>query len=617
VKEGLRELTEQYASALQEYLAGPQEAGLMRAYDLGRRALALEVGVADLAIVHGQALAAALASAGTPEERARLTNRAAEFLGEALAPFEMMLRGSREANALLQRLNVTLEQRVQERTAELRESEERYRDLFENAGDLIYGATPEGRLLFVNRAWRTKLGYGEEISNLSVAELVHPEHREAFLEVRRRVLAGENVGQMESVFVTKDGRSVAVEGSMSCRYVDGRAVATRSIFHDVTERKRLEDEREEEARRKDEFLAILAHELRNPLAPIRNTIEIMRLTNHDAATVVEWERDMNMIERQVHNLVRLIDDLMDVSRISRGKIELRKERLDLATVVRGALEISGTHVQAARHELTVTLPAGPVFVEADPTRLAQVVANLLNNAAKYTEPGGRIWLTAERDGGQAIIRVRDNGIGISAEMLPYVFDMFVQGSYSSDRSRGGLGIGLTLVKRLVEMHGGSVEAHSAGPRQGSELIVRLPLAPGGEENEEEDLRAYKGQPVDRSSVLRILVVDDNRDSAESLGKLMRMAGHQVRIAHNGTAALEAVRTFQPGILLLDIEMPGMNGYEVARRVRAQPSMKDVLIVAMTGYGSEGVRRRCREAGFDHHLVKPIDLDDLQRLLASL
>jgi PAS domain S-box-containing protein len=615
VNENLQDLTEHYASALQRYLANPQEAGLMRAYELGRRALELAVGVADLAMVHGQALATVLVDAGTSDERACLTRRAAEFLAESTAPLEMALRGYREANDLLQRLNDTLEQRVKERTAALEESEERYRDLFENAGDLIYGAAPDGRLLFVNRAWRTNLGYGsDDVSNLSLADIVHGDHRNSFLEGCRRALSGESLDRVESVFVAKDGRSIVVEGSVNCHCVEGRAVATRGIFRDITERKRMEEELKVVARRKDEFLATLAHELRNPLAPVRNALQIMRLASHDPATVGE-ARDM--MERQVHTLVRLIDDLMDVSRISRGKIELKKERLSLATILQSAVEIGRIQIEAARHELTVTLPSEPVWVYADQTRLAQVVANLLNNAAKYTEPGGRIWLSALRDGDNAVIRVRDNGVGVPADMLPHIFDIYVQVSSSLDRSQGGLGLGLTLVRRLVELHGGSIEAYSAGPRQGSEFVVRLPLAMDDGQTPDLEQPPRKDLPVRGSPGLRVLVVDDSRDAAESLGTLLQLAGHHVRIALDGPAALESAGVFQPRIMLLDLEMPDMSGFEVARRIRAQPTTKDLLLVAMTGYASDADRQRCQEAGFDHHLVKPVDLEALQRLMTSL
>jgi PAS domain S-box-containing protein len=608
-------LTEEYALALREYLAGPDEAGLLRAYELGRRMLAGNESVAELGIAHGNVLVSALNGAGAPEEQARRARLAAEFLGEAMAPFEMALRGYREANALLQRLNETLEERVKERTAALRESEERYRDLFENAGDLIQGATPDGRFLFVNRAWRTYLGFSpEEVAQLSVGDVVHRDHRDAFLGALRRALAGESLERVESVFVTRDGRHIVVEGTVNGHYVEGRAVAVRGIFRDVTQRKRMEEELRETSRRKDEFLAMLAHELRNPLAPLRNALQIMRLARHDA---VEVGQARDMMERQVQHLVRLIDDLMDVSRIARGKVQLRKERLDLTAIVQSAIEVSRPHIEAARHQFTVVLGSGPVYVQADGARLVQVVTNLLNNATKYTEPGGHIWLTLAREGADAIVRVRDTGIGIPAAMLPEVFGMFVQVSSSVGRSQGGLGIGLTLVQALVEMHGGSVEAHSAGSGQGSEFIVRLPVALEGRASADQELPVPEDRPSDRSSALRLLVVDDNRESANSLGLLMKLAGHDVRVAYDGPSALESARTFQPHVLLQDIKMPGMSGYEVARLVRAQPATRNVLLIALTGYGREEDRRRCLEAGFDHHLVKPVDLCALEKLLASL
>jgi PAS domain S-box-containing protein len=615
VTEKFQGLTEEYASALEHYLTNPQEAGLMRAYELGRRALELAIGVADLSIIHGQALAQTLRDAGTPDDRACLTRRAAEFLGESIAPFEMALRGYREANDLLQCLNDTLEQRVKERTAAMKESEERYRDLFENAGDLVHAATPDGRLLFVNRAWRTNLGYtSDDISKLSLGDMVHREHRSAFLEVCRRALAGESLDHVESVFVAKNGRSLVVEGCVNCQCVDERPVATRGMFRDITERKRMVEELRQVAQRKDAFLAMLAHELRNPLAPIRNALQIMRLARHDSTTV---EEARDIMERQVHNLVRLIDDLMDVSRISRGKIELKQERIDLSTILQSAIEISRVQIEAARHELTVASPPEAIWVHADQTRLGQVVANLLNNAAKYTEPGGHIWLSAERDSGNAIIRVRDTGIGIPSEMLPHIFDIYVQVSSSLDRSQGGLGLGLTVVKQLVELHNGTIEAYSAGPHQGSEFVVRLPLATEDRETLDRERGPRDDLQAGGSAGLRVLIVDDNRDSAESLGMVMKLAGYRVRVALDGPAAIESARTFQPSILLLDIEMPDMNGFEVAKRIREQPSTQGMLLVAMTGYASDADRRRCREAGFDHHLVKPVDFDALQRLLTTL
>jgi CheY-like chemotaxis protein len=337
----------------------------------------------------------------------------------------------------------------------------------------------------------------------------------------------------------------------------------------------------------------------------------MRLLVHDNANL----RLMGeVVERQVQHLSRLVDDLLDVSRFTRGKITLRKEPTDLAAVVARAVEIARSAVEGRRQELSVLHSSEPLRVEADPVRLAQVLGNLLNNAAKYTPEGGRIWLTAGREDGEAVLRVRDTGIGIRADMLPRVFDLFTQGDRTLDRAQGGLGIGLTLAKSLIELHGGRVEAHSAGPNQGSEFVVRLPLLPGSAHPEE--ARVEKNERNAPSPPRRVLVVDDNTDTAESLAKLLELMGHQVRTAPDGPAALESVRDYRPEVVLLDIGLPGMDGYEVARRLRAERATEAVFLVALTGYGQEEDRRRSREAGFDRHLVKPVDLNTLRQVLVS-
>ncbi len=366
-------------------------------------------------------------------------------------------------------------------------------------------------------------------------------------------------------------------------------------------------------RRKDEFLATLAHELRNPLAPIRNSLQILKMPRVDAETV---QRSRDMMERQVHHLVRLVDDLLDVSRVMRGKIELRKEKVELATVVARAVETVQPLVDAQGHELSVRLPSQSLLLDADPVRLAQVVGNLLTNAAKYTEPNGLIGLTAERDGDLAVLRIRDDGIGIAPHMLPRIFELFVQVDHAATRSQGGLGIGLTLVKNLVEMHGGTVEAHSPGLGQGSELVVRLPLS-AREPEKPEGREIADARQVPPSSGLRLLVVDDNQDAANSLAMLLRLQGHEVRVAHDGPAALEMVDVYRPEMVFLDIGMPGMDGYEVARRLRRQPGLESVRLAALTGWGQQEDRRRTAEAGFDHHLVKPVEPAALEGLLAGL
>jgi signal transduction histidine kinase/CheY-like chemotaxis protein len=390
----------------------------------------------------------------------------------------------------------------------------------------------------------------------------------------------------------------------------------------LAERERQAEALQEEDRRKDEFLAMLAHELRNPLAPIELTLETLRRRQIGGR---EAEGAYATIARQVTHLTRLVDDLLDISRITRGLIQLHREPVDLATVVGHAVEMAAAVVESRGHDLMVSLPARPIRLEADPTRLIQVLFNLLHNAAKYTERGGKIWLIVEPvsqasrgcEPREVVLRVRDTGVGIPAELLPRVFDLFTQGDRTLDRAQGGLGLGLTLVKRLVEMHGGTVEAHSAGPGQGSEFVVRLPLPKdeGSRTKEEPD----KTPLVHPSSCIphpsrRVLVVDDNADIAESLAGLLQDLGHTVRTAHAGPQALEVAREFRPELILLDIGLPGMDGYEVARRLRADPELSGLLVVALSGYGQEEDRRRAREAGFDEHLTKPVGLAALQPLL---
>ncbi len=364
-------------------------------------------------------------------------------------------------------------------------------------------------------------------------------------------------------------------------------------------------------RSKEEFLAVLAHELRNPLAPIRNSLHIMRLSGE---LTLAGERVQEVMERQVSHLVRLVDDLMEVSRISRGKIELRKEPVELAEVMASAVEASRPLIEGARHQLAISLPTDPVTLEADGIRLTQIISNLLNNAAKYTDAGGQIWLTARREAGDVVISVRDTGIGIPPEKLPHVFDMFAQVHAAGYRNTGGLGIGLTLVRRLVDLHGGRIEARSGGMGKGSEFVVRLPVA-------DHKLQAALPPPRKPERVVplankRVLVVDDNHDAADSLAMFLKFLGASVQVAYDGGAAIDMVAKSQPEIVLLDIGMPMLDGYEVARRIRELPEGSDVLLVAMTGWGQEEDKRRTALAGFNHHLVKPVDPVKLQKLLAQ-
>jgi CheY-like chemotaxis protein/two-component sensor histidine kinase len=362
-------------------------------------------------------------------------------------------------------------------------------------------------------------------------------------------------------------------------------------------------------RRKDEFLATLAHELRNPLAPIRNALEILGMPRVDAETL---ERSRAVLGRQVDHMVRLVDDLLDVSRVVSGKIELRSEPVELATVVARAIETVQPLIDAQRHHLSISLPSESLLLRADRMRLSQVVGNLLTNAARYTPAGGRISVTADRQGDMAVLTVRDNGVGIDPSMLVRIFDLFVQAENAG--THGGLGIGLTLVKNLVELHHGTIEASSGGPGTGAEFVVRIPVvqhADGALSRAE-----IEPAPMARSG-RRVLVVDDNQDAASSLATLLQLQGHDVRVAFSGLAALEIVQDYTPHVVFLDIGMPDIDGYEVARRLRQQAGLERVVVAALTGWGQQADRRRTSAAGFDHHFVKPPDPRALQRMLSQV
>ncbi|HEV2973087.1 MAG TPA: ATP-binding protein [Pirellulales bacterium] len=407
-------------------------------------------------------------------------------------------------------------------------------------------------------------------------------------------------------FIDKDLHLLASIGSLAGQLVEH----TRLIERDRAEAALAREHAalSEANRRKDEFLAMLGHELRNPLAPLVSALAVMAEKNMDAETL-DWARQL--MERQVGHMVRLVDDLLDVSRIERGKFTLRIERVELARVIANAVEASQPLINSHGHTLHLSVSSEPHWLEADPTRLAQVLTNLLNNAAKYMEPGGKIWLTAETGGGQLIIRVRDTGIGIAAEMLPRVFEPFTQAKQSLDRSQGGLGIGLSLVRKIVELHGGDVSAESEGPRRGSTFTIRLPIVETSENESRESPAAIEGA-VPR----RVLVVDDQVAQAEVLAKLFtKLWGHDVAIAHDGTSAWESMRAQHPDVVLLDIGLPGVNGYELARRVRGEPEFRDTLLVALTGYGQEADQLRSQEAGFDLHLVKPPSVSILKEVFA--
>jgi PAS domain S-box-containing protein len=498
------------------------------------------------------------------------------------------------------------ESAVDESRAALRESETRVAAMLETIADGFASFDKEWRFTYIN-------GPGARLLRRDPAALIGRSVWEVFPEV-----VGSSTHS--ALHEVADGRTmvdVVHEDPARGRTFWNRAYPTAGggvsvHFRDITDQKRAEETLREADRRKDEFLATLAHELRNPLAPLRNSLELVKRLKDRPDLIA---RSIEMMERQVRTMVRLIDDLLDVSRITRNKLELRREPVDLASVAQQALEAARAPFEAAGHRVTVSLPPDPIRLHADPTRLAQVFGNLLQNAFKYTEPGGEIRLSLTREGDEAVVKVADTGVGIPADMLPRVFELFMQVDHKGNHSGEGLGIGLSLVKRLVELHGGTVSAHSDGQGRGSEFTLRLPVHDGATPGS----RA-RGPSEETSGppgrLCRILVVDDNKDSAESLALLLGVSGHQSEVAHDGEQAVEKSADFMPDIILLDIGLPGMDGYETCRTIRAQPWGRNVLVVAVTGWGQPEDRRRSREAGFNAHLVKPVDPRELVRVLAS-
>ena len=455
---------------------------------------------------------------------------------------------------------------------------------------------------------------------------IHPDDAEEFQrQLWRGIRSGEVFHTRSRIRRQNDGAVRWLEWhARTFGFADSRPARVIGVIWDITENIRaLQAEREarEEAERargaadqanrtKDEFLAMLGHELRNPLSPILTALKIMQLRNDGTGA-----RERGVIERQVNRLAELIDDLLDISRITRGKIELRKRRVELATVVADAIEMASPLIERRGHHLEIQAPSSGLHIEADPTRLAQVVSNLLTNAARYTDPGGRVVVSGRREGAEVTLRVRDNGIGIRPDFLPSIFDLFTQGPRPLDRNEGGLGIGLALVRGLVALHGGSVSAHSEGPGKGSEFVVRLPAAPASVQDASDSIATKTAIP-EGSASLRVMVIDDNQDAAETLAALLDSYGHVTRTLFDGPSALEAAAEFRPDVLLVDIGLPVMDGYELARRLREIPQTASARIIAITGYGQDSDRRRTADAGFDAHLVKPVNLETLQSLLQS-
>jgi PAS domain S-box-containing protein len=502
-------------------------------------------------------------------------------------------------------IDITETKRAEEK---LRENEERFRTMADSSPIMIWVTDPAGRMEFVNRIYLDFFGIsGDQAAAFDWRQIIHPDDREAYVAafttaVRERLpfQARARVKRHDGQWRWLESRGNAIMDSV------GRMTGYIGSSPDITDIVESQEALRDADRRKDEFLATLAHELRNPLAPIRNSIHILRLSEDSSPAA---ERIYETMERQITHMVRLVDDLLEVSRITRGKIELRKERVEFAAVVRSAVETSKPLIEESRHRLTLSIPPEPLTLDADSVRLAQVFANLLNNAAKYTDPGGEIWLTARREDNNVAVSVRDSGVGIPAEMLPRIFDMFTQVDRSAPRAQGGLGIGLTLVRMLVQMHGGSVAAASEGVGKGSEFVVRLPLAVAS------DSRPRPEQPLSKMlSACRILVVDDNRPAADTLGMLLKLIGAEVHVVYDGPTALRVLENYQPTTVLLDLGMPGMNGYEVAHRIRHHPKLQDVTLIALSGWGQEEDLQRSRSAGFDHHLTKPVGIKDLQLVL---
>lgn len=502
--------------------------------------------------------------------------------------------------------------------AVLRESEERFRMLFTSMDEgfctieVLFDENQhpvDYRFLEVNAAFEKQTGIKDAQGRLM--REIAPRHEQHWFDIYGKIALTGEPARFEN-FANDLHRWYDVY-AFRVGLPEKRQVAI--LFNDITQRRRIEQELRDADRLKDEFLATLAHELRGPLAPIRNMLEIIKRTQ---GRVESTRQAHSTMDRQLSHMTRLIDDLLDVSRISRGRIELKPERTDLASVIHQAVEACRPLAESARHEVIVTLPPEPLYLHADVVRLAQVFSNLLNNACKYTDAGGRIELRAEigmgkPDSLEAVVKVTDSGMGIPADKLDSIFGMFSQVDRTLERAQGGLGIGLTLAKRLVEMHGGSVEAFSEGEGRGSEFVVRLPIV--------QTLREQSPEPVGHAHVIptnrRILVVDDNVDSAESLAMLLKITGNETHIAHDGIEAVQAARTFRPEVVLLDIGLPRMNGRDTARQIREQSWGRDMLLIALTGWGQDEDHRKSKDAGFDAHMVKPVDLDVLTKLLASL
>jgi len=506
--------------------------------------------------------------------------------------------------------------------ARLREVEERFRLFMENVREYaIFMLDPEGRVVDWNLGAEHVLGYSADIVGQPFSVFFPPDDRDAGVpeqELKKAIECGQ--ASDDRWHIRKDGTYFWALGiTTAMRDADGTLKGFTKVLRDSTERKRFEEQLNERNlalqaadQRKDEFLAVLAHELRNPLSPIMTSLSILE---NDALSAEQQRNARNVIARQIQSLARLVDDLLDVSRITRGKIQLQKSQVPFADVISNAVESCMPLIERKQHQLDVTKPSSEIWVEGDRTRLEQVVVNVLGNAAKYSPMRSTISVIAGTDKSKLVLRVRDNGIGIPADILPKIFDMFMQADASLERSQGGLGVGLTLAKKLVELHEGSIEAFSDGPGKGCEFVLKLPLLSPQTDLVTSDTGIE--QPRLATTRLRILLVDDNVDAVQSLAALLTMSGHDVAQAHTGIEGLEAATSCKPDVILLDIGLPGLNGYQVAERLRSRPDSNDIVLVAMTGYGQEEDRKRAISSGFDHHLVKPVMPNVLASILESV
>ena len=476
----------------------------------------------------------------------------------------------------------------------------------------------QGNVTYVNDEMLRMMGRSREDFEAGLfnwRQAIAPEYLETYRRTTEKLLKEGSVVGYEKAFMHPDGERTYFLGAAAL--LEPGSNAHVRIALDLTKLKRSEHEREvlvaqlrQADQRKDEFLAVLAHELRNPLAPIRNSLEVVKRSPADGDLL---RTTIETMERQLNHMVRLIDDLFDVSRITHNRLELRRATCDLKSIIAQALQTIRPLADARHHTIEVQSPDEDIVLDADAVRLTQVFINLLDNACKYTDPGGRVRLAVERDGQQVVVTVEDNGLGVSAEMLPSIFDMFTRADHSLEREQGGLGLGLTLVKRMVELHGGTVSAYSAGKGKGSRFTVRLPAL-----SADCAVIVHDPAPVTApSGPYRILVVDDNRDASETLATLLRLIGHETMTAFDGKEAIAAAAQFRPDVVLLDIGLPRTNGYDVARHLRTQSWGRSTKLIALTGWGQDEDRRKSQEAGFDAHIVKPVDHAYLIQLLASL